>query len=238
MYLLLSGGGFDSMSVLSVYAESIGLVLSIDYGQKAFSGEEFVSKYFADKYKIPHLSVKSVDLSQLLVNPILKGCKGGEVIDGRWEEKFEGDRLEARNLMLLSHAVMIACGKGLSGIMTGFHKESTNKFMDALPEFYESFRQVVKLATNYPLQFRAPFQELGFGRVETLLAGLKKDEEVWWAYTCYGQLEGRKSLFEYKSCGLCVHCYKRYEVVIELRLRGYEGPLPLENIGHIDHRFS
>ena len=234
MYLLLSGGGFDSTIVTVLQSDKIAVVVNIDYGQKAFTGEAGCARYFAYKYGIAHTSIKTTDFSEYVKNPILKGGVGGVVIDGKWEEVFEGDRFEARNLMLLSIGTILACAWGLSGVVTGFHKESSNKFMDALPEFYSSFKKTVSKATNYPLKFWAPLQEKGLGRLDSMILGLKADPEVWHAYTCYGAPSVKDG--EVFSCGTCVHCYKRLELARQLRRAGVTCPLPLSHLGHIDHR--
>lgn len=236
-YLLLSGGGFDSMSLL-ITQQGIGGVLGIDYGQKAARGEQMASLYFSRKYKIPYFHIETTNLSLLFNHPILRGGFANAVIGGKWQDNFEGDRLEGRNLLLLSNAVMFAYGKGFGGIMTGFHKESSDKYPDAGPDFYHAFILAASKATAQPtLNFAAPFQTASMTRVDVLHAGMMKDPEVWYAYTCYGTPKSLHASPLYTvPCQRCVHCYKRKEVREQLIARGVDPKqLQMGMVGHEDH---
>lgn len=234
-YVLLSGGGFDSAAVLTLFPEQIGCALSIDYGQKAADAEWIASTYFANKYGIPAVRWFAIDLSYAFSHPMLRRGPENRVVNGEWEKKFEGDRLESRNLLLLSHAVLFACSKDYAGVMTGFHRESTDSFPDASPGFFEKCAEAAQASTTVPVKFWAPLQERGWGRVEVLHQALKVDPEVWYAYTCYGTPQSYNSdLFKLIPCRHCVHCYRRGNTRDRLREAGYTGNLPLNQLGHVE----
>jgi len=211
--LLMSGGGMDSISLLVLCPKPDG-VIWFDYGQKAAVGEFESNKYFCQKYNIPFHAVPITDLSKRLTSPILKGSYPNQVSGESWKPFLEGNRLEARNLLLLSHAVVFGLALGYAKIMTGFHKEPDDApFPDATESFYERFMLAAKEATREDITFSAPFQEWEWDRIDILSRSLVEDPEIWNAHDCYESLTD-------KPCGHCVHCVKRQEWKQQLIQRG------------------
>jgi len=205
--ILLSGGGLDS-SALFLYLRTMKVdfeVLHFNYGQKAFKGERLAVNYFCEKYGIKRVENSSYFDFSSTGNVLLTGM-GPSVGDS--PEAINKNKLECRNLVLLSMVVSLVASFGGGDIYLAYHKEPIDApFPDATSLFLSKFRSLVEYSTGEEVRILAPFQEHDFSRQLIFNYGLKKDPEfVEKSFTCYESTDEVK-------CGSCAHCLLENEML-------------------------
>lgn len=209
MKLQLSGGGLDSIT-LFLYLLELGEkfeVLHLNYGQKAFRGERAAVEYFCKKYAVALYQQESFfDLSS--THNIL--LTGEWPTEGDSAEAINQNRLECRNLVLLSYAASLVTSKGGGTIYVAFHSEPAHApFPDAGDPFRLAFNNMVRYATNFPVEVVAPFRLLSRERVFDM--GYRRDRDyLTRSFTCY------ESTVE-TECGKCAHCLKKQSMLKGLK---------------------
>jgi len=200
MNIQLSGGGLDSTALFFYLIEhKINFqVLHFDYGQKAFLGERASVNYFCKKYQIKRLKNDSFfDFSQTK-NVLLFNTPPTV---GNSPESISKNKLECRNLVLISMTCSLVASMGGGQVYIGYHKEPENApFPDATKEFFLKFKELLPYSSYEKVELIAPFQEQDFTRYQIFEYGLKKDPEFMQkTFTCYESTNHNK-------CGLCAHC--------------------------------
>jgi 7-cyano-7-deazaguanine synthase in queuosine biosynthesis len=205
MVLQLSGGGLDSIS-LFLYLKEIGVefeVLHVNYGQKAFRGERAAVEYFCAKYGVPMFQ-QGTFIDLFSTHNIL--LMGEWPTEGDSAEAINKNRLECRNLMLLSYAASLVASKGGGGIYVAYHAEPEHApFPDAGDPFRKAFNKMLTQATDFPVEVLAPFRLLS--REVVFDMGYRRDREyLQRSFTCY------ESAVE-TECGKCAHCLKKQSML-------------------------
>jgi 7-cyano-7-deazaguanine synthase len=203
--VILLSGGIDSTSLLvwllRRHPDDILTALHIDYGQKAFDSEARANEYFCGKYGVP-LKTIATDLRNIAFSNILQGSEVAT--------KQEQNRLEGRNIILISLAATWASTTRATDIFIGYHKEPPNApFPDATLAAYQNMDIVLRTAYRPELHLLAPFAKLS--RLEVFKTGLYRDNEIGTkTFTCYeGGVE---------ECGECIHCSTKKQMLVELGL--------------------
>lgn len=198
------GGGLDSTALLLFLRDRFRRepklhALHVNYGQKAYLAEARSVEYFCQKYDVP-VKTMNVDLRSIAHAAILYGSSVGV--------KQEENRLEGRNVVLISLAATYASTIGAGVVYVGFHNEPVDApFPDATLDFLRIMMPVLAKAYRPSLLLDAPF--VAMSRLEVLRSGLRRDEEILTrSYTCYE--EG------YQECGRCVHCKTKQEMLAQL----------------------
>lgn len=212
MNLQLSGGGLDS---IALFLHLVGQgeefqVLHLNYGQKAFLGERRAVEFFCNKYRIPILEQSShFDLSSTH-NVLLKG-ESATVGDST--EAINQNRLECRNMVLLSYAASLVASHGGGKIYVAYHQEPAHApFPDAGDDFRIMFNALLHFASNLLVVVEAPFRQLT--RESIFYIGCQLDTDyLLHSFTCY-ESEGQG------ECGKCAHCIKKQSMLRELREKG------------------
>lgn len=206
--VVLMGGGIDSTTLLVWLKKNKPAIeltaFHVDYGQKAYESESGSVDYFCNKYDVP-LEFMDCDLRFVANSAILRGTLLGKT---QTENKLEG-----RNVILISLAATFARTIGADSIYLGFHKEPKEApFPDATMHTVELMRDV--LAYSYgqpPIAVVAPFSDLS--RLEVFKKGLELDPEIETeTFTCYED--------EGEECGVCVHCQTKKEMLEQLKCVG------------------
>lgn len=196
--VLLAGGGLDSTALMIwLVKKNVELeVMHVDYGQKAWYSEHLAVEYFANKYGLRTKSVRC-DLRQVGHSSILSGFEIG---------KTQADnKLEGRNITLMSLAMTYASTIGFGKVFIGYHHEpETRPYPDATIEALGAMNQVAREAYKPALVIEAPFWKKT--RLSIFKLGKELDSEFERrSFTCY---EGRVT-----ECGQCVHCLQKKEMV-------------------------
>jgi len=200
--ILLYGGGIDSTSLLLHMVKNLALkplVMHVDYGQKAVLEETAAARYFSEKYQL-EAQFRKVDLSFSRA-AIMQGSDGNTA-------SAEDNRLELRNLVLLSYAASYGASlRTETTLYVGFHREPENSgFEDAKIGYLSSLMEAMLLSTKRVVRIEAPFNELT--RQEIFNLGHDLDSDILsQSYTCY-ESGG--------PCGKCAHCLERSRMVSRL----------------------
>jgi len=185
--LVLFGGGLDSVC-LSEYLrktqKSFDLV-HINYGQKAWVGENQSATYFAEKFncKLISLSTNAYANSN---NPILNNEMAIEHKD---------NVLHLRNQILFDITTIYAVENLYKNIYVGFHKEPTDsQFYDAMPKFLFAYNKLLEVQ-KVPVTILAPLSNV--------------EQQSYINYTDKQLLTKSFSCYESNTtteCGQCTHC--------------------------------
>ena len=200
MNVILLGGGLDSTTLLAyLRADKKDLVaLNVDYGQKAVEGERKACDYFCEKYGIP-MHFGSMHLGHFSNSSIMRGHIGTR----------EENRLELRNVALLSYASVLCASKGGGRIYLGLHKEEDNLYPDAHIDWLNPMRVALSLALpeSTGVDIITPF--FSKSRLDIVMEAQEQDPEILTrSYTCY-----ESPSISGSECGVCVHCIAKKEML-------------------------
>jgi 7-cyano-7-deazaguanine synthase len=210
MNLQLSGGGLDSIA-LFLYLVRYGIdfqVLHLQYGQKAFYGERSAVEFWCRKHKVELFESKT-QLDFSFSNSSL--LWGNETSIGDSPEAIEGNKLECRNVVLLSMGLAIVASHGGGTVYIAFHKEPhPPPFPDASENFRQFFGSGVKHSTRETIEIKAPFARMDREEIFNYGYSIGKQEYIDRSFTCYEGIGGRE-------CGECSHCLLKKEFVRRLK---------------------
>ena len=201
MHIILYGGGLDSTALFLFlnrhyrFTRQLNPIelLHVAYGQKAALAERHVGQYFADKYGAK-FTQHYIDMSYSK-SSIMRNTAIGDA---------DSNRLELRNLLLISFAASYAASKyEWANIHVGFHAKPEGRgFPDARSGYLQGLQDVIKQTTDTPIKLEALFKDLT--RQEILEFGYNLDKEIiTHSHTCYEEV----------PCGKCVHCVEKRKMV-------------------------
>ena len=203
--VILLGGGLDSGALLYwLHVRKVPLeALWVDYGQKAAFGELSAVLGMCDRTgtKLHRVEIQLNDLSTCA---LLHGRKPNKKNSSRL------NKLEARNVIFVGLAAMLAATNGLRCVYVGYHKEPIRApFPDATPLARSMMSLLLGIACRPRIELVAPFEEKS--RQEILALGLKLNPELHYqTFTCYeGELEA--------ECGKCAHCKRKARMLKHVR---------------------
>lgn len=199
--VVLLGGGLDSSSLL-VWLRRAGVPLDalwVHYGQKAWRGEQAACEWVCRRYGVP-LHTVTIELAGVASSAIL----GGAAVNTANDPSL--NKLEARNVVLVSLGAMLAANLGRQVVYVGYHVEPPDApFPDATDAARAAMSAVMEVACRPPVRVVAPFSHLT--REEILRAGLWVEPELAArTFTCY-EGEGLE------ECGTCAHCLRKKEML-------------------------
>lgn len=205
-YIVLYGGGLDSSAVALYCANSYSpedvTLLHVDYGQKAMQAERKAMRWFASKY-----GFKTYEGAMNF------GFSGANIMRGTPLGKVaETNRLELRNLVLISYAASYAASivdvDESVTILLGFHVEPAGaSFPDARTDYLAYLEDSINLATKAVIRLETPFQYLT--RLQILQEwGAFDPELLTHSHTCYEQV----------ACGQCTHCVEKTSMIKQLEV--------------------
>ena len=209
-HILLYGGGLDSTALLGYLVGDPRIdrkeleLIHVNYGQKAAAPEIEAMIWFATQID-PDIKTTMLTADVSFSNAsILRGNGIGETP--------EDNVLELRNLVLISLAASYASTKYFGGEVTlylGFHREPENSpFLDAQPEYLEHLSSSIRLASNLKFfTISTPFINSTRQQILQLGWSLLGENFLNMSHTCY----------EETTCGVCVHCKTKEEMVDNLR---------------------
>jgi 7-cyano-7-deazaguanine synthase in queuosine biosynthesis len=179
-------------------------LIHVDYGQKALVSERKAMRWFADKYGF-----------QTYEGSMSFGFSNSHIMAGTpLATEAETNRLELRNLVLISYAASYAASvytdaQDKAVILVGFHIEPLGAvFPDARTGYLGALERSINSATKVDIAIKTPFQFST--RFEILSEWSDFDPDlITHSHTCY----------ENEVCGVCTHCIQKAEMVAELELK-------------------
>lgn len=226
--IVLSSGGLDSTTCLSIAVEKLGAdnvsTLSIYYGQK-HDKELECAQAVADYYNVKHY-VKDIstvmDMSDCaLLKTGSKEIKHESYADQIKEGQIVSTYVPFRNGLFLSCAAALALSiypdADAVDIYYGAHGDdyAGNAYADCSPEFYKAIGEAINTGTYKKVNVVAPL--INTNKAGVVAIGLKLGTPYNLTWSCY---EGKE-----KACGTCGTCIDRLEA---FRKNGTEDPIEYE----------
>jgi 7-cyano-7-deazaguanine synthase len=214
--LALASGGMDSSTLCYHLRDRLGLIASVDYGQR-HDRELRSAKAIADRLDVEHVILDLRPLGALLTGSAL--TDDIDVPHGHYAaENMRQTVVPNRNMIMLAAAGGVAVARGLSSVATAVHAGDHFVYPDCRPEFIESISETMRLATASfgDVTVDAPFVNM----TKADIAKLGDELNVPWAttWTCY---EGGSI-----HCGRCATCVERIEA---FHLAAVDDPTPYDD---------
>jgi len=187
MVLVLMSGGIDStlLATRAHEAGHLGAVLFVDYGQPAARMEsQAVTRWsYRRKVEAIRLTVRMLGVGDAMRIGI--GAPGLRIVPGR-------------NLILASHAINIAKGRGFDEVWFGANAND-NHYPDCRPGWIDALDALVK--SDVGVRVRAPLVEMSKAEIVTAArtAGINLAE----TWSCYQPVD------MVEPCGTCNACVSR-----------------------------
>lgn len=225
--LVLSSGGIDSTTCISIAVEQYGapnvITASLYYGQK-HDKELQCAKKIADYYNVRHIEE---DISAVMkyardVCSLIKNSKE-EIVDMSYADQMStfgegrvGTYVPFRNGLLLSIAAAYAdslFSKQQVEIFYGAHADDAagQAYADCSPEFADAMNNAIKIGTYGNITINRPLIHMNKAQVVAVGLKLKTPYELTWS--CYHGGD--------RPCGKCGTCIDRAEA---FRLNGISDP--------------
>lgn len=208
--LVLSSGGIDSTTCLSLAIETYGkeqvLSLSITYGQK-HKKELEAANQVAAYYGVEHITLDLTPMFSFSDCSLLSHSEK-EIPKESYAmqlQKTKGKPVSTyvpfRNGLFLSSAAAIAISKGCEVIYYGAHHDDAagNAYPDCSTEFNNAMNTAIFEGSGHQVRIEAPF--LSMAKKEIVKLGLKLHTPYHMTWSCY---EGGE-----KPCGVCGTCLDR-----------------------------
>ena len=208
--LVLSSGGIDSTTCLSLAVEKYGkaevMTLSLFYGQKHTKEVEAARKV-ADYYGVMHLEMNLEKIFEYSDCSLLKHSAKDIPKESYAEQlkKTEGAPVSTyvpfRNGLFLSTAASVALSKGCEVIYYGAHSDDAagSAYPDRSEEFHKAISEAIYLGSGNVLKVEAPF--ISMSKADVVRLGLERKAPYELTWSCY---EGGK-----RPCGKCGTCIDR-----------------------------
>jgi 7-cyano-7-deazaguanine synthase in queuosine biosynthesis len=212
-HYVLYGGGIDSSAVLLELAckqldtgvkEPIVMV-QVDYFQKACVSERDKCDFLSNS-----LTDRGLDIGQAYLEAPMTYSRS-RLIWGNKSSKPEDDRLEMRNVILLSMTASYVATVETemdAVIYTGFIVAESGMIKDASLRLLDQMRDITKLtkANEFDIDFEAPLLTRNMTHWDAYVHGKKLGEQIGLdfddiIYSCY----------EIEECGKCRHCMQLAE---------------------------
>jgi len=223
--LVLSSGGVDSTTCLSIAIDELGIenvsTVSVFYGQK-HSKELECAKKIAEYYGVKHYEL---DLSAIFKysNCPLLSQSTEEIVHESYAEQIAKDGegmvrtyVPFRNGLMLSAVASLAVSiypDDIVDIYLGAHADDAagRAYADCSEEFTNAIGKAISIGTYEKVNLRAPLVNLS--KAEVVREGLELGTPYELTWSCY---EGGE-----KPCGTCGTCIDR---AIAFKLNGIEDP--------------
>lgn len=191
--LLILSGGMDSVTLLYLRKDRIGLALSFDYGSKHNKRELECARYNCEKLGIPHIIIPLEFMSKYFESSLLIG--GEEIPEGNYADvNMHSTVVPFRNGIMLSIACGIAETRGLKHVMMANHSGDHAVYPDCTPEFVKYMGEAMKAGTYPGITLEAEFTDIS--KSEIAMIGKKLGIDYAHTYSCYRGGE--------KHCGKCI----------------------------------
>ena len=223
--LVLSSGGVDSTTCLSIAIDSLGAenvsTVSVFYGQK-HEKELRAARKIADYYKVAHYELNLQDVMKYS-NCSLLSASDREIAHKSYAEQIQENGegmvetyVPFRNGLMLSAVAALAMSiypDDYVDIYLGAHADDAagNAYADCSKEFTDAINKAIRIGTYNKVGVIAPF--VGLSKRDVVSRGLELGTPYELTWSCY---EGGD-----EPCGTCGTCIDRAKAFKE---NGVEDP--------------
>lgn len=214
--LLSLSGGIDSATVLSLLLRQGYQVTAVSfyYASKHNAYENEAARQLAKYYEISLLEIDIASVMQAFESNLL--LTGEAVPEGHYEhESMKKTVVPARNLIFISIMAGIAISKNIPIIALGVHQGDHFIYPDCRPDFIESARKTVELASDGQCTIMTPI--LHDNKASVVRLGIFSQLPFHLTRTCYTEDE--------IACGKCGSCVERLEA---FEKNGMTDPIPYQ----------
>ncbi|MCB0391691.1 MAG: 7-cyano-7-deazaguanine synthase QueC [Bdellovibrionales bacterium] len=218
--VLLSGGLDSTVNLYASHKEAeVLLVLTFNYGQKAFQREAEISKKICQNLNVPQ---KIIDLKWLeeitptsLVSEAVSIPTGQDVEIDNFEKSCETAKavwVPNRNGVFLNIAAAYAESLGADNVVVGFNKEEAQTFPDNSEAYLDSLNQCFNYSTANQVKLQCFTTQLNKTEIVQLAEKLEVNlSEIW---PCY--FSGEKICKQCESCKRFLRAIKDSGVQVAL----------------------
>lgn len=189
---LLSGGLDSTVAAAMVHAShGIAVVITVDYGQRAFPRERAAAAAMARHFGAEH-RVLSLDLLREITTTALVD-RGVELpslsreqlddVTGAAQRSMAAVWVPNRNGLLIATAAALAEGRGLDTVVVGFNREEASTFPDNSQEFLSRTNAALELSTRNRVQVVAP--TVALDKCEIVAEGFRIEAPLHYVWSCY-----------------------------------------------------
>jgi 7-cyano-7-deazaguanine synthase len=224
--VVLLSGGMDSCACAAIARERHGAgsiaLLHAGYGQRTEERERRAFDAIADFYGVSHSQRLVVQLDHF------RAIGGSALTDTRIavpENELSAERSHGsaipvtyvpfRNAHFLSVAVSWAEAIGAGAVYIGAVAEDSSGYPDCRAEYYEVFRQLVRVGTRPETHIEITTPVITLKKSQIIRRGLELGAPLHLTWSCYQN--------EDRACGACDSCLLRLKAFAEA---GVADPIP------------
>ena len=218
--VVLLSGGMDSCVTAAIARQSHRLALvHASYGQRTERRERQAFDAMADFYGVAERLVVRLDHFRAIGGSALTDSRIAvpESASGASVDKSEipPTYVPFRNAHFLSVAVSWAEVIGAEAVFIGAVAEDSSGYPDCRPEYYEVFRQLVRVGTRPETRIDVVTPVISLRTSEIVRLGEELGAPLQLTWSCYQ--------FEDRACGACDSCRLRLRAFAEA---GLKDPIP------------
>ena len=218
--VVLLSGGMDSCVTAAIARQSHRLALvHASYGQRTERRERQAFDAMADFYGVAERLVVRLDHFRAIGGSALTDSRIAvpESASGASVDKSEipPTYVPFRNAHFLSVAVSWAEAIGAEAVFIGAVAEDSSGYPDCRPEYYDVFRQLVRVGTRPETRIDVVTPVISLRKSEIVRLGEELGAPLQLTWSCYQ--------FEDRACGACDSCRLRLRAFAEA---GLKDPIP------------
>jgi len=215
---IMATGGMDSTVLLYENQDKRPAVLTVDYGQVAFSKQLEMLDYHTKKLGLGPPQVIKVYFQDWQCQPGLftPGYKPNENNPlQNWDDlRYKDFFVEGRNLIMVAYVLAYCSVNKIDELLAGYlyseeeweHRDSYKLLTgDNSPQFVDMINLISQLGFSHRVRFRAPYYERRWSKKDVYDYGLTLGVDFNMTYSCYFV----------PPCGVCDNCLLRKKLLEE-----------------------
>lgn len=218
-------GGLDSTVLLAdlIHKRDKKIIpVSFFYGSKHNKYENEAAQKICEHYKLPFVLIDAHAIFSLTKSNLLQ--YGGKIPEGHYnDETMKLTVVPARNMIFISILTSIAISYEASEICIAVHAGDHTIYPDCRPDFINSCRRAVALASEKKAWLYTPFLDWDKSKIVAWGASINTPFEL--TRTCYKN--------QPTACGKCGSCTERLEAFAKNNLKD-----PIEYTPHTEQKIE
>ena len=205
--VIIVSGGMDSITLLYERKDEIALGISFDYGSNHNAREIPLARMHCERLGIRHLVINLSFIHQYFKSSLLSGAD--KIPEGSYDDdNMKSTVVPFRNVIMLSIAVGIAEGEGLTKVFIANHGGDHAIYPDCREEFIEAINAASQAGTYEHVRILAPYTNIT--KTDIALRGKQLGIDYSETWSCYKGGE--------VHCGKCGTCVERKQALREAGL--------------------